>query len=93
MSLGRDIDAEAVRAARADGWEVVLATGSRPFPDRYRRHRGPCAVIDALDPAPGRDAAGCPAARSSSTTRSGTPSGSGMAEWLAGHHGRVRSRW
>ena len=35
VAVGVDVDAEAVRAARAEGWEVVLATGSRPFPDRY----------------------------------------------------------
>jgi 2,4-dienoyl-CoA reductase (NADPH2) len=45
--LGRQIDAAAVAAARADGWEVVLATGSRPFPGRYPATANP-AVIDAL---------------------------------------------
>jgi mycofactocin system FadH/OYE family oxidoreductase 1 len=33
--LDTDVTAEDVRAAQADGWDVVLATGARPFPDRY----------------------------------------------------------
>jgi 2,4-dienoyl-CoA reductase (NADPH2) len=45
--LKRQVDAAAVSAARADGWEVVLATGSRPFPDRYRATANP-SVVDAL---------------------------------------------
>jgi 2,4-dienoyl-CoA reductase (NADPH2) len=45
--LGRHVDAAAVSAARADGWEVVLATGSRPFPNRYPATANP-SVIDAL---------------------------------------------
>jgi 2,4-dienoyl-CoA reductase (NADPH2) len=47
MVVGREVDAAAVAAARADGWEVVLATGSRPFPGRYPASANP-AVIDAL---------------------------------------------
>jgi 2,4-dienoyl-CoA reductase (NADPH2) len=47
VALGRDVDAAAVSAARADGWEVVLATGSRAFPNRYGA-TGKIAVIDAL---------------------------------------------
>jgi 2,4-dienoyl-CoA reductase (NADPH2) len=45
--LGRHVDAAGLAAARADGWEVVLATGSRPFPGRYPATANP-AVIDAL---------------------------------------------
>jgi mycofactocin system FadH/OYE family oxidoreductase 1 len=33
--LETEVTAEDVRAAWAEGWEVVLATGSRPFPERY----------------------------------------------------------
>jgi hypothetical protein len=47
MQVDRDIDADAVRAARRDGWGVVVATGSRPFPNRYP-DAGPREVIDAL---------------------------------------------
>jgi 2,4-dienoyl-CoA reductase (NADPH2) len=47
VALGRQVDAAAASAARADGWEVVVATGSRPFPHRYPATANP-AVIDAL---------------------------------------------
>ena len=48
VALGVTVDARAVRAAQAEGWEVVLATGSRPFPDRYPGAGGGPPVIDAL---------------------------------------------
>jgi 2,4-dienoyl-CoA reductase (NADPH2) len=47
IELGRHVDVEGLQAARQDGWEVVLATGSRPFPNRYVESSAP-RVIDAL---------------------------------------------
>jgi mycofactocin system FadH/OYE family oxidoreductase 1 len=52
--LSTDVSAEEVRTARADGWDVVLATGSLPFPDRYPSKAdatgsaGSPAIVDAL---------------------------------------------
>ena len=57
--LGREVDAAAVAAARADGWDVVLATGSAPGGGpvpRLDRRRGA-----ALRPAVHRSA--CPVGR------------------------------
>ncbi len=48
VALDVSVDARAVVAARADGWEVVLATGSRPFPNRYPDATGDPVVVDAL---------------------------------------------
>jgi 2,4-dienoyl-CoA reductase (NADPH2) len=47
VRLGTDVDVAAVVAARGDGWDVVLATGSRAVTDRYSPE-GPPAVVDAL---------------------------------------------
>jgi 2,4-dienoyl-CoA reductase (NADPH2) len=45
LELGVDVTSSHVEAARADGWEVVLATGSRFVSERY-----PTAGIPVLDP-------------------------------------------
>ncbi len=47
VRVGTDVDAAAVAAARGDGWDVVLATGSRAVTDRYSPE-GPPTVVDAL---------------------------------------------
>jgi 2,4-dienoyl-CoA reductase (NADPH2) len=51
--LDTDVTAEDVAAAQAEGWDVVLATGARPFPDRYPTREGGAgatspAIVDAL---------------------------------------------
>ena len=51
IALDRHLTAAAIEAARADGWDVVLATGSRPVTDRYgggAAGAGGLAVLDAL---------------------------------------------
>ena len=35
VGLSHPVDAPSVEAARSEGWSVILATGSRPFPRRY----------------------------------------------------------
>ncbi len=50
--LETDVTVEDVRAARVDGWEVVLATGSRPVPGRYSTNREPAAGRDPGEPGP-----------------------------------------
>jgi mycofactocin system FadH/OYE family oxidoreductase 1 len=45
--LNTDVSADEVRAARSDGWEVVLATGARPFPDRYPTSPGMTAASES----------------------------------------------
>jgi 2,4-dienoyl-CoA reductase (NADPH2) len=47
VSLGEEASAEKLQQARQDGWEVVLATGSRLFPGRYADVTDP-VVIDSL---------------------------------------------
>lgn len=47
VSLGEEMTAESVNGARLSGVEVVLATGSRIFPNRYPSGTG-VAVIDSL---------------------------------------------
>ena len=80
IQVGRDIDADAVRAARRDGWEVVLATGSRPFPNRYP-DAGPGEVIDALNLlGAGTQGLGGPVVIDDPV---GDAVGVGIAEWLA----------
>ncbi len=87
VAVGLAVDAGAVRAAQAEGWEVVLATGSRPFPDRYPGGGDDPPVIDALtllrEGAEGRPdgpvVVGDPV---------GGPIGIGVAEWLAATTGR-----
>jgi 2,4-dienoyl-CoA reductase (NADPH2) len=50
--LETDVTVEDVRAARADGWEVVLATGSRPIAGRYSHspETGAGPYTDGPDP-------------------------------------------
>ncbi|HEX6391886.1 MAG TPA: mycofactocin system FadH/OYE family oxidoreductase 1 [Acidimicrobiales bacterium] len=47
ISLSEEVSAESLQTVRANGWEVVLATGSRLFPGRYSDAADP-AVIDSL---------------------------------------------
>jgi 2,4-dienoyl-CoA reductase (NADPH2) len=87
VALGVTVDARAVTAARAEGWEVVLATGSRPFPNRYpaagtgSMATGPM-VVDAL----ALLQAGTSLTPDGPTVIDdpvGGPVGVGIAEWLA----------
>jgi 2,4-dienoyl-CoA reductase (NADPH2) len=81
VALGRQVDAAAVSAARADGWEVVLATGSRPFSNRYPATANP-PVIDALTLyRTGLDH--LPAGPVVIDDPVGDPVGVAVAEWLA----------
>jgi 2,4-dienoyl-CoA reductase (NADPH2) len=81
VAVGVAIDAGAVRAARAEGWEVVLATGSRPFPNRYPGGDDP-AVIDALTLLR-EGGGGLPDGPVVVDDPVGGPIGIGVAEWLA----------
>ena len=47
VCLGEDMSADSLNAARSNGFEVVLATGSRLFPNRYPSDAG-VLVIDSL---------------------------------------------
>jgi 2,4-dienoyl-CoA reductase (NADPH2) len=83
VALGVTIDPPAVETARAEGWEVVLATGSRPFPDRYPGGGSGLPVIDALTLLrEGVD--GRPDGPVVVDDPVGGPVGIGVAEWLAG---------
>jgi 2,4-dienoyl-CoA reductase (NADPH2) len=76
-----EVTAADVVAFRSDGWEVVVATGSRPFPDRYPVIEN-VAVVDALDlltSGPGR----LPAGPVVIDDPVGDQVGVGLAEWLA----------
>ncbi len=79
--LATEVDAAAVNAARADGWEVVLATGSRPFPDRYL-HSGSPRSVDALGLLTAGPE-GLPAGPVVVDDPVGDAVGVGVAEWLA----------
>ena len=88
-----------VGAARADGWEVVLATGSRPFPDRLSRCRPAIrSVIDALDLLRGRrrPAAGGPVVIDDPVGDAGRGRHrrmAGRATDRSGHAGEPAIRW
>ncbi|HEX4865869.1 MAG TPA: mycofactocin system FadH/OYE family oxidoreductase 1 [Acidimicrobiales bacterium] len=47
ISLGEEVTAGSLSAARSDGWQVVLATGSRLFPGRFPTAAG-VTVLDSL---------------------------------------------
>jgi mycofactocin system FadH/OYE family oxidoreductase 1 len=82
FSFDTEVTAADVEAARAQGWEVVLATGSRPFPDRYPPVDTP-VVVDALEllmSGPGR----LPPGPVVIDDPVGDQVGVGVAEWLAG---------
>ncbi len=83
VSLDVTVDAKAVQAARAEGWAVVLATGSRPFPDRYPGGAADLPVIDALSLLR-QGAGGRPEGPVVVDDPVGGPVGIGVAEWLAG---------
>jgi 2,4-dienoyl-CoA reductase (NADPH2) len=81
-SLSTEVDPAAVTAARAEGWEVVLATGSRSFPDRYPDSSHP-AIVDAVTLfSDGLD--GLPAGPVVVDDPIGNSVGVAAAEWLAG---------
>jgi 2,4-dienoyl-CoA reductase (NADPH2) len=82
VALGTSVDAADVTAARADGWEVVLATGSRSFPDRYPPVTEP-TVIDALT-LYAADLDDLPAGPVVVDDPIGDSVGVAAAEWLAG---------
>jgi 2,4-dienoyl-CoA reductase (NADPH2) len=82
VAVGVAVDAGAVRAARAEGWEVVLATGTRPFPDRYPDGGDDPAVIDALTLLR-EGVGGLPDGPVVVDDPVGGPIGIGVAEWLA----------
>jgi 2,4-dienoyl-CoA reductase (NADPH2) len=87
VALGVSVDAGTVRAAQAEGWAVVLATGSRPFPDRYPGGGSDLPVIDALTLLR-EGAGGLPDGPVVVDDPVGGPVGVGVAEWLAGPAGR-----
>jgi 2,4-dienoyl-CoA reductase (NADPH2) len=82
--LDTDVDAAAIRAALAGGWDAVIATGSRPFPGRYRGPGG-LVVVDALqllhDDLDGLNV--LPAGPVVIDDPIGDAAGVGVAEWLA----------
>jgi mycofactocin system FadH/OYE family oxidoreductase 1 len=82
FSFDTEVTASDVEAARAQGWEVVLATGSRPFPDRYPHVDTPVVVdgLDLLTSGPGR----LPPGPVVIDDPVGDQVGVGVAEWLAG---------
>ncbi len=84
VALDVTVDAGAVQAARAEGWGVVLATGSRPFPDRYPGGGAGLPVIDALTLLQG-GAVGLADGPVVVDDPVGGPVGIGVAEWLAGN--------
>ncbi len=79
FALGRDVDADEVRRRLAGGGRVVLATGSRPFTDRYAGAGTP--VVDALAVLAGRSA--LPDGPVVVLDPVGDPVGVNLAEWLA----------
>jgi mycofactocin system FadH/OYE family oxidoreductase 1 len=90
--LETDVTVEDVRAARADGWEVVLATGSRPVPGRYSSHGEPQSGSEVDEPGPkvidglqllGSDGAGLTAGPVVIDDPVGDQVAIGIAEWLA----------
>ncbi len=76
-----EVTAADISASRSDGWDVVLATGSRPFSDRYPEIQN-VVVVDALDlltTGPGH----LPAGPVLIDDPVGDQVGVGIAEWLA----------
>ena len=84
LELGAVVDADAVRAAFRTGEQVVLATGSRPHPDRYPGAALP--VLDALSVL--RDPSVLPDGPVAVADTVGDAVGVNLAEWLATVHGR-----
>ncbi len=81
IAVATAVDVKGVAAARADGHDVVLATGSRPFPDRYPAATDPL-VVDALTLFTG-GTAGLPDGPVVIDDPVGDSVGVGVAEWLA----------
>ena len=82
VSLGEEADPSSVKEARSDGWQVVLATGSLPFPDRYQEDAG-ATVTDSLTLLHS-DPAELPSGSIVVDDPVGDWVGVAVAEWLAG---------
>ena len=81
MSLSTSVDPADVQQARADGWEVVLATGGRPFSGRW-----PEAATPVVDPLSALESA--PEGPVAVLDLIGDQVAVGVAEWLALDKGR-----
>jgi mycofactocin system FadH/OYE family oxidoreductase 1 len=81
VSTGSMVSAGDVAAAQAEGHEVVLATGGRPFPGRYEGN-GPPAVVTTLEVL-GSGVAALPPGPVVVDDPVGDQVGVGVAEWLA----------
>lgn len=84
FELGADVKPSHVEAARADGWEVVVATGSRFVSERYPS--AGTAVLDPLDVLAGRST--LPDGPVAVVDPVGAWTGVNVAYWLAGEAGR-----
>jgi 2,4-dienoyl-CoA reductase (NADPH2) len=82
VSLGEEVSTDSLHVARSRGTEVVLATGSRPFPDRYSGAAG-MTVVNSLAVLQS-DPAELPAGPIVVDDPIGDWVGVGVAEWLAG---------
>jgi 2,4-dienoyl-CoA reductase (NADPH2) len=80
ISLGVDARADDLAAARAEGWEVVLATGGRPLTDRRVPDNGAPVVVDPLQLFAAVDLPDGPVVVDDPV---GDWVGVGVAEWLA----------
>lgn len=85
VDLGVAADAGMAEQASREGWEVVLATGSRPVTDRYPAAELP--VLDALSVL--EDPARLPDGPVAVVDTVGDAVGVNLAEWLATTHGRT----
>ncbi len=84
FELGVEVNASHVEAARADGWEVVVAAGSRFVSERYPS--AGMAVLDPLDVLTGRSA--LPDGPVAVLDPVGAWTGVNVAYWLASEAGR-----
>jgi 2,4-dienoyl-CoA reductase (NADPH2) len=80
VSLGVDAHPGDLAAARSEGWEVVLATGGRPFTDRWVPDGGAPVVVDPLQLFAFADLPAGPVVVDDPV---GDWLGVGVAEWLA----------
>ena len=87
IETGVHLRASDVEDARADGWDVIVATGSRFVADRYANSG--MAVFDPLDVLAGR--AGLPDGPLAVVDSVGDWVGVNVALWLAVEHGRAVS--
>ncbi len=87
IETGVQLAASDVEDARADGWDVIVATGSRFVADRYANSG--MAVFDPLDVLAGRT--GLPDGPLAVVDSVGDWVGVNVALWLAAEHGRTVS--